>query len=106
MTEQYYDRYGIFNVDGKVKPLPFIPLDEKSTDIIVTTKKNTRFDILSQKYYGNGKHGWLILQANPSYGGLEFDIPVGTRIRIPFPFTQTLQEFQGKIKQHIDLYGL
>ena len=106
MAEQYFDRYNIFKVDGNVKPLPFIPLNDKSTDIVITTKKNTRFDILSQKYYGNGKHGWLILQANPSFGGLEFDIPVGTRIRVPFPFKPSLQEYQEKIKQHIELYGL
>lgn len=106
MAEQYFNRYGIFTVDGNVKPVPFIKLEEKSTDIITTTKENTRFDILSQKYYGNGKHGFLILQANPQFGGLEFDIPKGTSIRIPFPFRQTLQEFQGKITRHIELYGL
>lgn len=106
MAEQYFDRYGIFKVDGEVKPVPFIKLDEKATDIIVQVKENTRFDILSQRYYGNGKHGFLILTANPSFGGLEFDIPVGTNIRVPFPFKKTLQEYQGKITKHIELYGL
>jgi hypothetical protein len=106
MAEQYFDRYGIFKVDGESKTVPFIKLDEKPTDIIIQVKENTRFDILSQKYYANGKHGYLILQANPSFGGLEFDIPVGTNIRIPFPFKKTLQEFQGKIIEHINLYGL
>jgi hypothetical protein len=106
MAEQYFDRYGIFRVDGDVKPVPFIKLDEKPTDIIIQTKENTRFDILSQKYYSNGKHGYLILQANPSFGGLEFDIPVGTNIRVPFPFKKTLQEFQEKITKHIKYYGV
>lgn len=106
MAEQYFDRYGIFKVDGEVKTVPFINLDEKATDITVQVKENTRFDKLSQKYYGNGKHGFLILQANPSYGGLEFDIPIGTVIRIPFPFMKTLQEYQEKIKRHIELYGI
>lgn len=106
MAEQYFDRYGIFKVDGDVKPVPFIKLDEKPTDIVVQVKENTRFDILSQKYYNNGKHGFLILQANPQFGGLEFDIPRGTNIRIPFPFIQSLQDFQGKINRHIELYGL
>jgi len=106
MAEQYFDRYGIFKVDGQVKPVPFIKLDDKSTDIYITTKSTTRFDVLSQTYYNNGKHGFLISQANPSFGGLEFDIPVGTRLKIPFPFNKTLQEFQEKIRTHIKLYGL
>lgn len=106
MAEQYFDRYGIFRVGGDVKPVPFIKLSEKPTDIIIQVKENTRFDILSQKYYANGKHGYLILQANPSFGGLEFDIPVGTNIRVPFPFRKTLQEFQDKIREHIKFYGL
>jgi hypothetical protein len=106
MAEQYFDRYGIFKVDGEVKPVPFIKLDEKSTDITIQIKENTRFDILSQRYYANGKHGYLILQANPSFGGLEFDIPVGTNIRVPYPFKKTRQEFEEKITKHIELYGL
>jgi phage tail protein X len=106
MAEQYFNRYGIFTIDGYVKTVPFIKLEEKATDIKVTTKENTRFDVLSQKYYGNGKHGFLILQANPQFGGLEFDIPRGTTITIPFPFLKTLQEYQEKIKTHIQLYGL
>lgn len=106
MSEQYFNRYGIFTVNGEVKTIPFIKLDEKPTDIRITVKENTRFDKLSQKYYGNGKHGFLILQANPQWGGLEFDIPVGSGIVIPFPFRQSLQELQDKIKRHIELYGL
>jgi hypothetical protein len=106
MAEQYFDRYSAFKVDGEMRVLPFIKLSPKPSDIIINTKENTRFDILSQEYYGNGKHGYLILQANPEFGGLEFDIPVGTRIRIPFPFTETLQDYQDKIKTHIRLYGL
>ncbi len=106
MAEQYFDRYGIFRVNGEVKPVPFISLDEKATDIIIQIKENTRFDILSQKYYGNGKHGYLILTANPSFGGLEFDIPVGTNIRVPFPFKRTLQEYQEKIREHVKYYGI
>ena len=106
MAEQYFDRYSSFKVDGDIKPLPFITIDESATDIITTTKVNTRFDILSQKYYGNGKHGWIILQANPQFGGLEFDIPVGTRIRIPYPFRRVLQDYNDKIRIHVNLYGL
>ena len=106
MARQYFDRYGVFRVDGQIKTVPFIKLDEKPTDIVITTEENTKFDVLSSKHYGNGTHGFLILQANPSFGGLEGDIPVGTNIRIPFPFQQTLRELNDKIEKHIELYGL
>ena len=55
MAEQYFDRYGAFKTDGKIKLIPFIKIPPKPTDIIINTKENTRFDILSQEYYGNGK---------------------------------------------------
>lgn len=106
MAEQYYDRYGYFKMDGQVKPLPFLKIPNKATDIIIVMKENTRFDILSQKYYGNGKHGWIILQANPTFGGLQEDIPIGTKVRIPFPFMETLQQIESSIKRHIKLYGI
>tara|TARA_Y100000389_G_scaffold175133_1_gene185667 strand:- start:263 stop:583 length:321 start_codon:yes stop_codon:yes gene_type:complete len=106
MAEQYFDRYGVYRVDGEVKPVPYIKIKPKASDIVIVTKETTRFDIISDKYYGNGKHGWLILHANPSFGGLEFDIPVGTKIRIPFPFLQSLQELEDNIRTHINLYGI
>lgn len=106
MAEKYFDRYGAFRTDGVIKTIPFISLSEKKTDEIIQTNEETRFDKLSQKYYGNGKHGFLILQANPSYGGLEFDIPKGVNIRIPFPLETTIREYQSKITKHIELYGL
>lgn len=106
MAEKYFDRYGAFRVDGKMTTIPFIKLDEKPTDEVVQVLEDTRFDKLSQKYYGNGKHGFLILQANPSYGGLEFDIPKGVNIRIPFPLDTTIMEYRRKVIRHIELYGL
>ena len=59
----------------------------------------------SQKYYGNPFHGWLIMLANPTYGGLEFVIEEGEIIRIPFPFKDTLQEYEDAVNTHIRLNG-
>jgi hypothetical protein len=106
MAEQYFNRYGPFEVDGKNKPMPFIKINVKNTDKYIKTKENTRFDILSQRYYGTGKYGWLILQANPEFSSLEFDIPVKTRIRIPFPLLESLQDYKSNVDRHINLYGI
>jgi hypothetical protein len=103
----YYDRYKEFRGNGGVKVLPFIKIPEKSTDKLDVYKTGkTRFDKLSQKHYGNPYHGFLILLANPEYGGLEFDIPDGSIIRIPFPFKQTLQQYEEEVNKYIQLYGI
>jgi len=103
----YYNRYyKLTNQGGRPKPVPFISLNEKSTDRFEVYKKGvTRFDKLSQKYYGNPFHGWLIMLANPTYGGLEFVIKEGEILRIPFPFKDTLQEYEDAVNTHIRLNG-
>lgn len=102
---RYYDRYKDFKIDGQVKTLPFIKLTTKSSDKRVITDGKTRFDKLSQQYYGNPYHGWLILQANPEFGGLEFDIPENTIIIVPFPLDKSLEDYQSKVEQYKRLYG-
>ena len=88
---QYYNRYTDFIYDGEHKVVPAINLVRKSTDIVVTYKKNiSRLDKFSQQYYGTPFFNWLILQANPQYGGLEWNIPDGATIIIPLPLFCTL----------------
>ena len=103
----YYNRYYKMTTQGGgYKPVPFIKLSEGATDRFEVYKKGvTRFDKLSQKYYGNPFHGWLIMLANPKYGGLEFVIEGGEIIRIPFPFKDTLQEYEDAVNTHIKLNG-
>jgi len=101
----YYDRYRDFRIDGQVKTLPFIKLSVKGSDKRVVTDKKTRFDKLSQQYYGNPYHGWLILQANPEFGGLEFDIPENTIIIVPFPLNKSLEDYQSQVDRYKRLYG-
>ena len=103
---EYYDRYKHFRKDGKIKPIPGIVLPEKNTDKtdIYNLEKN-RLDVLSQKYYNNPYHGWLILLANPEYGGLEFNIPDNTVIKIPYPFRETLESYYNQVKTHLKQYG-
>ena len=105
MPRGYYDRYQDFKSNGEVKTVPFIRLPLKATDNRVVTKKRTRFDKLSQEYYGNPYHGWLILLANPEFGGLEFDIPEGTIITVPFPLNTSLTDYQKQVDKFKKLYG-
>ena len=78
MAKEYYNRYGQFNIDGKYKMLPFIKIEPKGSDKTVVWKiQRDRMDKLSQEYYGNPYHGWLIMLSNPKYGGLEDNIPDG-----------------------------
>jgi len=105
--EEYYNRYTGFEVNGEYKTLPFIQLDPKDSDIFdVYVKNRTRFDSLSEKYYDTPYYGWLILTANPIFGGLEFGIPNGTQIRVPYPLETTLKEYNDKLKRFKELYGI
>lgn len=107
MGNEYYNRYFGFLINGQYKSLPFIALDVKTTDFYETYIQNrTRFDDLSQKYYDTPYYTWLILQANPVFGGLEFTIKNGQQIRIPYPLEPTLSEYNDKLKRYIQLYGI
>jgi hypothetical protein len=59
-------------------------------------------DKISQDYYSTPVFGWLILQANPLLGSVEFEIPDNSTLRIPFPLVSTLQDY----KRNVELYSL
>ena len=102
----YYDRYAEFRLNGTVQPIPgiFIPLN--STDKRVVYKNGeTRLDKLSQTYYDNGYHGFLIMAANPQYGGMEFDIKDRDIIRVPFPLNSAIERYIAAYNTYINLYG-
>ena len=107
MGKEYYYRYQKFKVNGSYKPLPFIKLDTKPTDkTVVYRSQFSRLDKLSQIYYDNPYHGWLILLANPQYGGVEENIPDDEIIVIPFPFRDSLQVYIDKVEEYKTLYGI
>ena len=103
---QYYDRYEKFRANSEMKPIPGIILPVETSDKQALYKAGkTRMDKLSQEYYGNPYHGWLIMLANQQWGGMEFDIPDQTIIRIPFPFTNAIERYILGVKRHKELYG-
>mgnify|MGYP003139429914 FL=1 len=106
MSTEYYNRYQKFNFNGKYTPLPFIKIEPKSTDKSVLYRQTqSRMDKLSQEYYGNPYHGWLIMLANPQYGGVEESIPNNEIIRIPFPFKDSLQQYISEVQKYQKLNG-
>ena len=103
---QYYDRYEQFKTNGEVKIIPGIKIPTEPSDKKIVYKQNiTRLDKLSQDYYNNPYHGYLIMLANPKYGGLEFDIPDRAVIRVPFPFESAIERYLNEVKRHKALYG-
>lgn len=101
-----YDRYTKFRSNGEVFMVPFIGIPIRDTDYYESYYVGkTRFDLLSDKYYGNADYGWLILQANPEYGPNEFSIPDKARIRIPYPLGTVLEGYKQDIDTHMELYG-
>lgn len=102
-----YNRYKNFVVDGAYLKVPFIKIPENPTDCYVYYDSSSmRLDLLSYQYYNDSNFGWLILQANPQYGSLEFMIENGSKLRIPYPLDIALQSYETEIKRYNELYGL
>ena len=102
-----YDRYEKFRRDGQILHVPYIEIPIKSTDYYTYYEAGkTRLDLLSYQYYGDANYDWLILQANPEIGSLEFKIETGTKIRIPYPFDTTIARYNSDIDTYEKLYGL
>lgn len=104
-----YDRYKTKRRDGVVGIMPTVTLSVKATDEYTTYYRNeskrSSLNNISYDYYNDPSYDWLILLANPEFGGLEFDIPDGTKLRIPYPLETTLEEYNDNLEIHYKLYG-
>ena len=88
--------------DGTQQNMPSVKISKRNTDKFVIYDSNKmRLDRISFSVYGDDTYNWLILQANPSYF-MEFDIPTGTSIRVPFPLQDVVTEFQQKLLANKD----
>jgi len=106
MGLQYYNRYDEFLINGQQTVVPFVNLPQKTTDKTFIYKvARSRLDKISQEYYNTPFFGWLILQANPQYGGLENNIPDGAILIIPFPLLPSLQDYKSALNSHFYYYG-
>ena len=106
MALRYYNRYGTFLINGQQTVVPFVQIPQKTTDITYIYKQGkSRLDKISQEYYGTPFFGWLILYANPQYGGLENFIPDGAILIIPYPLLPSLQDYNSALNNHFYYYG-
>lgn len=103
---QYNNRYVPFVIDGRQTVVPFVKLTPKPTDKrYIYQVDKSRLDKVSQQFYGSPYFGWLILQANPEYSGLEWNIPDGTVLTIPYPLIPSLQDYKSALDLHFFYYG-
>jgi hypothetical protein len=106
MAYQYWNRYSQFLINGQQTVVPFVQLPNKTTDKTYIYKVGrSRLDKVSQDFYGTPYFGWLILQANSQFGGLENYIYDGAILTIPFPLLPSLQDYKGAIENHFYYYG-
>ena len=105
-AKQYYNRYSDFIINGEQTVVPYVPVPIKSTDKRYIYKvSQSRLDKISQQYYGSPYFGWLIMAANPIFGGLEWNIMDGSILTIPFPLVASLQDYKNALNNHFFYYG-
>lgn len=106
MSYQYWNRYSQFIINGEQTVVPYVQLPLKPTDKSYIYKVGrSRLDKVSNEYYNSPFFGWLILQANPQFGGLENNIFDGAILTIPFPLLPSLQDYKAAIENHFFYYG-
>lgn len=92
------DRCSRFLYNGIYKKFPLVKLSKKRSDYFEIYRRGmTSLCNLSHKYYNSPDYDWLILLANREYGSLEYSIPDGAELRIPYPLDDTLTEYDGKV---------
>jgi hypothetical protein len=103
---QYYNRYNDFVINGQQTVVPYVNLPNKNTDKRFIYKVGlSRLDKMSQQHYGTPYFGWLILLANPKYGGQEWNITDGSILTIPFPLVASLQDYNNQLETRFYYYG-
>ena len=100
-----YDRYSKVRRDGKIGIIPNVVIPNSESDYYEIYKRGeTRLDNVSYQYYGDANYDWLIMLANPQYGSMEFSIPDGSEIRIPYPLSNAIQFYNNAIDNYNRLY--
>jgi len=102
----YFNRYNKFLVNGLQTTVPFVALPKKPSDKVYIYKTNvSRLDKVSFEYYNTPYFGWLILQANPQFGGLENNINDGAVLTVPYPLEASLLDYKSALENHFYFYG-
>lgn len=105
-SRQTYNRYDTFLINGNQTVSPYITIPIKTTDKrYIYRVGQSRLDKISQQFYGSPTFGWLIMMANPTFGGQEWNIPDGTVLSIPFPLINSLQDYKSELDLYFFYYG-
>jgi len=92
-----YNFYSLLKDNDKLRNMPPIQIEKRSTDKSVTyNKQKNRLDTIAGNIYNDETLWRLILWANEEYF-LEYDIPDNTVIRVPYPYLDVINEVQQKI---------
>lgn len=85
---QRYQEYTeiIKNDEGKRRysTLYYPKFEKKSTDKYIISKASDRLDLLAYQYYGDSRYWIILAKVNKLYNAT-LRIPIGMRLRIPFP---------------------
>ena len=80
-----------------LKDMPPISIKSRSTDKFISyDRSKNRLDYIAGQVYSDETLSRIIMWANPEYF-IEFDIPSGTILRIPFPLTDVISEIIQQI---------
>lgn len=100
---KYFDRYARLRNNGNFRIVPLIEIEPYDTDLHITyDKTQMRLDNVSYKYYGSPDYAWLIMLANPHLGSLEYLIPDGSIMRIPYPLCTALSRYETNINTYLE----
>jgi hypothetical protein len=106
MANEYYNRYQKYLIGEQQTIVPYVKLPIKGSDKKYIYKLGvSRLDKISQLYYESPYFGWLILQANPQYGGSELNIPDNAVLTVPFPLNSSLLDYNSAVDTYFYYYG-
>lgn len=89
-TPEIIDEIGGFR---KLRSTIYPTIDQKDDDIIIVTNVGDRLDTLAYRYYGDVTMWWIIAQANHMGKG-SFNVPAGTKLRIPKDFESIMEDLE------------
>jgi hypothetical protein len=103
---EYYNRYKDFLINGNQTIVPFVEIPSKGSDKRFIYRTGvSRLDKISMEFYNSPYFGWLILAANPRYGGLEDNIKDQSILAIPYPLNSSLQDYKTSLENYFFYYG-
>ena len=97
-----FNFYKPLKVQDSLQDMPPVKISVRQTDKYITYQRNKmRLDYIAGEIYQDETYWRLIMWANPEYF-VEFDIPDGTVIRIPYPLNDVLSEVNNFIINNRD----